>query len=115
MHVMPTACATDETILPPFDAPLWRWNGANQGNWFFVTIDGTLADSIAAHAFVRRLETGRRRGFGSVKVRATIGDATWQTSVFPDKRGWILPIKAAVRRSQSLNEGMAARIKLTLL
>ena len=34
---------------------------------------------------MQRLEFGRRRGFGSVKVMARIGETQWKTSVFPQK------------------------------
>ena len=54
---------------------------------------------------MRKLE-GMARGFGSLRVSATIGDTRWQTSVFPSrKEGWTLPVKAAVRKAEDLSEG----------
>ena len=48
-----------------------------------------------------------RKGFGSARVEAVIGDTRWKTSVFPHKEsgGWILPVKASVRKAEGLTEG----------
>lgn len=60
---------------------------------------------MTATALMRRLE-GMARGFGSLKVTATIGDSSWQTSVFPSREtGWMLPVKAAIRKAEGLSEG----------
>lgn len=95
--------------------PLWRWQGGNGGQWFFLSIDGAAAEAIAGHALMRRLESGRGRGFGSVKVEAAIGDSRWQTSVFPGKNGaWLLPVKAAIRRAEGIAEGDEIALVLIL-
>lgn len=90
-------------------ARLWRWTGGSGGSWHFLTIAGEPAEALAATALMRRLE-GLGRGFGSLRVRAAIGDTRWETSVFPQRSdagaaGWILPVKAAVRRAEGLAEG----------
>jgi hypothetical protein len=97
-------------------APLWRWTGGNGGTWHFLTITGEPAEALAATALMRRLE-GLGRGFGSLRVEATIGASTWRTSVFPQKSAdgapeWILPVKAAIRRAEGLAEGDAAELTL---
>ncbi len=66
--------------------------------WASCSIPAEAAEAIAGHEFERRLEMGKRRGFGSVKVTVTLGDSRWQTSLFPNKDGsWFLPIKKPVR------------------
>lgn len=98
------------------EASLWRWTGSNGGQWFFVTVSGEMAETVAAHALMRRLEEGRARGFGSVKVTVTIGQSLWRTSLFPDRNGgWILPIKTAIRRAEDLTEGDIVPLTLELL
>ena len=87
-------------------AALWRWTGGGPASWFFLTIDGAAGEALSAIALMHRLELGQARGFGSLKVTAQIGDSRWQTSVFPQKgKGWMLPVKAAVRRAEGLVEG----------
>ena len=95
-------------------ARLWRWSGDGPaGTWIFATIDGEVGEALSATAFMRRLETGRTRGFGSLRVTACIGESRWQTSVFPQKgEGWLLPIKAAVRRAEGIGEGDSVAISL---
>ena len=96
-------------------APLWRWSGGGSASWFFVTIGDEAAEAIAATALMRRLELGNARGFGSVRVRATVGHTTWATSVFPQKgEGYLLPVKAAVRKAEGLAEGDAVTVSLSL-
>ena len=52
-------------------------------------------------------------GFGSLKVRATIGDTPFQTSLFPSKElGWLLPVKASVRKAEAIAEGDAVSVTL---
>lgn len=97
---------------------LWLWkSGDSAGGWHFLTIDGEAGEAIAAHEAMRRLELGGRRGFGSVKVEATIGQTRWATSVFPSKSrdGYLLPVKASVRRKEALAAGEEANVMLTLL
>jgi hypothetical protein len=85
---------------------LWRWTGASgAGTWHFVTISGEAGEALSATALMRRLE-GLSRGFGSLKVTATIGETRWKTSVFPSReQGWMLPVKAAVRKAEGLGDG----------
>ena len=94
--------------------PLWRWTTpAAPAAWHFITINGEAGDALSATALMRRME-GLSRGFGAIKVAATIGKTAFTTSVFPSKeqRGWLLPVKASVRKAEGLGEGEA--VKLTL-
>jgi hypothetical protein len=90
---------------------LWIWKGSDAaGRWFFITVPEEQSDEIRAHAF------GNPRGFGSVKVEATIGDVTWRTSVFPLSRGgYLLPVKAEVRRKAGIAAGDEVTVVLKLL
>ena len=92
-----------------FTAPLWRYEG--DAAWYFVTVPVDVSDDV------RELTEGSRRGFGSVRVRATVGGTTWTTSVFPDsKRGaFLLPVKKAVRSAEGLEDGDDVSVELELL
>jgi hypothetical protein len=97
-------------------ATLWLWSGEGQGSWHFLTIEGDAGEAISAHEAMRRLELGSGRGFGSVKVEAQIGGTSWNTSVFPSKTlGWILPVKASVRKAEGIVAGDETELTLTLL
>lgn len=91
---------------------LWRWTGGSGGSWHFVTIDGDAGEALSGTALMRRMEK-TLRGFGSLKVRARIGDTAFATSVFPSKsEGWILPVKASVRKAEGIGEGDAVTVEL---
>ena len=91
-------------------APLWLWTGG-QGSWHFLTVPEDQAIEIRAHSF-----GSSRRGFGSVRVEATVGGFSWRTSVFPQKSGgYILPVKAEVRRCAGISAGDEVTVELELL
>ena len=92
-----------------FEAALWEWESSSEGTaWFFITVPEDETDEIRIHA-------GPPRGFGSVRVEATIGTTTWRTSVFPGSGGYALPVKKAVRRAESHQPGDTARVTLELV
>jgi len=98
-----------------FNAPLLGWRTESHGTMGYVSIAGDAADAIRGHELMRRLELGKRRGFGSVKVHVTCGESRWPTSVFPQDGNWFLPIKKAVMRAEDLDEGDVLSIELELL
>jgi hypothetical protein len=89
----------------------WIWKGSDAaGRWYFITVPEEQSAEIRAHAF------GSPRGFGSVKVEATIGSVTWRTSVFPlNSGGYLLPVKKQVRCSAGLAAGDEVTVQLELL
>lgn len=90
------------------ETALWRWQPEPpaKGAWFFVTITGEAADAIRALGFERRA-LGGARGFGSVRVRASVEGVGFETSAFPHKEsgGYVLPVKAEVRKRAGVGEG----------
>ena len=65
---------------------LSRWTTpAAPAAWHFVMIDGEAGEALLAIALMRRLEGGRRPGWGSLKVMVSVGESRWSTSVFPSK------------------------------
>jgi hypothetical protein len=100
-----------------FTAPLWLWTTDKApASWHFITIDGEVGDAIRATSIMRRLEGSRSRGFGSMKVTATIGGTSWATSIFPakDVGGWLLPVKAAVRKAEGIGAGDMVMVGLEI-
>jgi len=107
--------------LPPVAGPRWLvpvdaltfaaelWCVA-EGTWRFVTLPEDMSDVV-------RFVSGPPRGFGSVRVEVTIGATTWRTSVFPSAGGgpYVLPVKAAVRRAEDLEDGETVAVTLRIL
>ena len=100
-----------------FTAKLWIWSTDKApASWHFLTLDGEVAEAIQALALMRRLEFGTKRGWGSMKVTATIGETAWHTSIFPakDLGGWLLPVKASVRKAEGLVAGDRVAVQIAL-
>jgi hypothetical protein len=94
--------------------PVWQWLGADgapaKGSWYFLTIGGDTAQAIRAAA-------AKADAWGSVRIAASIGSTTWQTSLFPSKAhgGFLLPLKAAVRKAERIAEGAVVEAELRLV
>ena len=96
--------------------PLRRWQG-DRGIYHLVVFEGGEAEAIAMHARLHRLEFGKGRGFGSVKVMATIGGTTWKSSVFPQSKQseWVLLVSKKVMRAESIAADDLINVQLELL
>lgn len=86
------------------------WVYPGDAPWHFVTIPKKTTEEINfyfAHA---------KRGWGSLRVTATVGSTIWQTSIFPDKRtsSFMLPLKKEVRTKESIITGKTINISLEL-
>ena len=94
-----------------FDAELWVWEARRADSWTFVRLPVDVSEEI------RELTDGPRRGFGAVRVRVRVGATTWRTSIFPDGGSgcYVLPVKRAVRKAESLDPGDVATVALELL
>jgi hypothetical protein len=104
-----------EPMVVVFDAELWTWDARRADTWTFVTLPTETSDEIRDLATVGA--AGPRRGFGSVRVRVTVGGSSWTTSVFPDSASgrYVLPIKRAVRNAESLDVGDIATVTVELI
>jgi hypothetical protein len=93
-----------------FDLPVRLWPG-EQGAWHFVSLPPQ--DSLDFKDKYQNL----RRGWNSIKVEASIGKTTWNTSLFYVTKGkqYVLPLKASVRKAEDIYEGDVVRIKIKIL
>ncbi len=89
-----------------FDGELWFWRGPSP--FHFVTVPGN--ESAEIHA-VAALVT---YGWGVIPVLAEIGETSWTTSLFPKDGGYVVPIKAAVRKRERLELGDAVHVVLSI-
>jgi hypothetical protein len=94
-----------------FEAELWIWDARRADTWTFVSLPVEVSEEI------RDLVGGSRRGFGSVRVRVTVGGSSWTTSIFPDsaRGGYVLPIKRAIRMAEALDAGDIATVTVELI
>ena len=107
MATLTCYCAAMITVT----SPLWIWSG-DGGSWHFVTIPPDEAVEIRMESAA----SGVRRGFGSVRVQADINGVAWKTSIFPQKSGgYLLPVKASVRRDAGIAADDMVTVAIELL
>lgn len=68
------------------------------GGWRFLAIPEKQGKEI------KKLFGKFAKGWGSIRVEATIGKTSWKTSIFPDKKSgsYLLPLKADVRKAENI-------------
>jgi Domain of unknown function (DUF1905) len=105
-----TAVWQAELVKVVFDSELWLWDARRADTWVFVSLPAEASEEI------RDLAGGLRRGFGSLRVRATIGASTWRTSIFPGgQTAYVLPVKRPVRAAEGLDVGDVATVTVELI
>ena len=77
---------------------------------YFVTLPEDAAALVAEY----KLATGKRGGFGSLRVTATIGGTSWSTTLNSHAGTFTLPIKKPVRLAEGLAEGDTVEVALEL-
>jgi hypothetical protein len=89
--------------------PLLLWTGEN-GSWHFLAVPEQHSVEIRAHSLMTF------GGMRSVKVEASIGGVSWRTSIFPMKNGgYLLPVRAQVRREATIAAGDEVTVSLELV
>jgi hypothetical protein len=95
-----------ESIEAEFVGKIWSWRGP--APYHFITVPEEACVGIRAVApFVTY-------GWGVIPVRVHIGATEWETSLFPKDGGYVVPIKDAVRKAESLAEGDTATVNLAI-
>jgi len=96
-----------------FTAECWLWQSGNATAWHFITLPKDKSEEIK---FFSENMHEKRRGWGAVRVQVTIGNTTWETSIFPSSKqeAYILPIKAEVRKKEKFAAGDSVTVKLKI-
>ncbi|HSS68989.1 MAG TPA: DUF1905 domain-containing protein [Nocardioidaceae bacterium] len=89
-----------------FSGPIWYWRGPAPHH--FVTVpegeSAVIGDIAAAVTY----------GWGCIPVTGEIGETPFTTSLFPKDGGYIVPVKADVRRAEGVGEGDRVSVRLTI-
>lgn len=87
------------TVFQADDGDAWHW----------VELDEDVSEAVD------RFSSGPTGGWASLKVSATIGGTTWGTSLFLSSGGtYLLPLKLAVRRAESIADGDEVQVRVIL-
>ena len=82
-----------------FEGEIFYWRGP--APFYFVPVAEEPSEDL------REVSGELSYGWGVIPVCATIGETTWTTSLFPKDGGYLLPVKAMVRRAEDLDDGDA--------
>ena len=95
-----------------FSAACWRWQSTATA-WYFITLPEDKSEEIK---FFSENGHGKRRGWGAVRLQATIGETTWQTSIFPQFKTkiYILPVKEEVRKKEKIIVDKVVEVRLKI-
>jgi len=87
-----------------FSGEVWYWRGP--APFYFVTVpDDVSVELQAASSFVSY-------GWGMIPVSVEIGESTWTTSLWPKGHLYVVPLKAAIRRAEDIEDGDVIDVRL---
>ena len=92
-----------------FQAKVWLYPG--KAGWHFITVPSDITADIDYHF------DHLKKGWGSLPVKVTVRNTTWETSIFPDKKSksYLLPMKQEVRKKENVKEGDKLQLDLVVL
>jgi len=89
-----------------FTSEIHHWRGPAPHH--FVTVPPERSADIQA------LAAAVTYGWGMIPVGVRIGGTDWTTSLFAKDGGYVLPVKSAVRKAESLDLGDTVTVRLTV-
>ena len=94
-----------------YDATGEIWSYVGKSVWCFLTLPQDVSQGV------RTIRGKPSRGWGSVRVEATLGGSTWRTSIFPDSKSgaFLLPLKAEVRAKEGIGPGDTVSVSIEIL
>ena len=93
-------------ITLTFTGPLWHWRGP--APYYFVRVPPELVEELAEVA------AGVTYGWGMVPVEVTVDRYVWETSLWPKEGGYLVPVRAEVRRGLGLEADDPVAVSLTV-
>lgn len=89
-----------------FTGEVWYWRGPSP--FHFVTVPEVESAQLQAVA------AAVTYGWGVLPVTAHVGATSWPTSLFPKNGGYLVPVKAWVRRAEGIDLGDVVTVRLTV-
>lgn len=89
-----------------FGGRVIEWRGP--APYYFVPLPTEAVEDVRALAAIASY------GWGVIPVAARIGDAHFETSLFPKDGGYLLPLKDAVRAAEGIAEGDEVSVRMAV-
>ena len=96
---------------PTFIFTTTLFNPESMNAYVFVSVP------VDESEVIRELTEGLRRGFGSQRVRVSINESTWATSIFPESATgrFLLPVKKVIRQAEGIEVGDTVAVTIELV
>lgn len=87
-------------------AKLWQWSG-DMSSWHFMYVPKDISEMLRIHYPKSAM----------IKCTFTIGDTTWNSSMFRNNRekNYLIPVKKSVRKAEQLFPGEEITVKIEIL
>lgn len=87
---------------------VWVYPGV--AGWHFVSVPKKQSQNIT------KTFGAIKHGWGSLPVTATLGQSSWETSIFPDSKTgtYLLPLKASIRKKEQVSAGQTIEFLLII-
>lgn len=95
-----------EVVVLEFKAIIWEWRGP--APFYFVSVPGEQSSAIKS---AQRLLT---YGWGMIPAQVQVGQTVWKTALWPKDGSYVIPLKDAVRRAESLEAGQEITVILEI-
>ena len=89
-----------------FAGSVWYWRGPSP--YYFVRVPQQQCEDLAD------LAADVTYGWGMIPVEVTLGGHTWETSLWPKDGGYVVPIRARVRRDLGIDTDDVVTVQLTI-
>ncbi|MFG2078491.1 DUF1905 domain-containing protein [Nonomuraea maritima] len=89
-----------------FSGELWFWRGP--APWYFITVPDQKCHDL------HMVAASVTYGWGMIPVTAEIGETRWKTSMFPKDGRYLVPVKSAVRKAETLDVGDVVTVRLSV-
>jgi Domain of unknown function (DUF1905) len=89
-----------------FAGAVWYWRGPSP--YYFVRVPPELSADLAD------LAADVSYGWGMIPVEVTLDGHSWETSLWPKDGGYLVPIRARVRRNLGLDTDDVVAVRLTV-
>lgn len=87
-----------------FEGEIWFWKGPSP--FWFVTVPDELSRDLAGVSPIVSY------GWGMIPVGVELGSTGWSTALWPKDGRYIVPLKVAVQRAESLRLGDSVTLRL---
>lgn len=89
-----------------FSGAVWEWRGP--APFFFVSVPEPELSAL------KELMRAVTYGWGMIPATVRIGGTEWATALWPKDGGYVVPLKAWVRRAEGIEAGEAVTVELVV-